>query len=75
MKTTVDKQIREQLDRLAPEQRRQVLEFARALTGTSPHGVTGASLGRFGGTIDAADIVVIAEAIDQACEQVRIDEW
>ncbi|MBI4482175.1 MAG: hypothetical protein HY652_04710 [Acidobacteria bacterium] len=75
MNPTLEKELREQLDRLAPEKQRQVLEFARALGGTSLRGVPGESLSRFGGTIEAADLVVITEAIEEACEQVRLDEW
>ena len=75
MKMTIDRQIEEHLDRLAPEQQRRVLEFARALAETSQRGVTGASLRRFCGGIDAADLAAIAGAIDEACERVRTDEW
>lgn len=75
MKPTIEKELREQLDRLAPEKQRLVLEFARALAGMSPcRGVPGESLTRFGGTIERADLVLITEAIDEACEQVRLDE-
>jgi len=72
---TIEKELREQLDRLAPEQQRQVLEFARALGRTTTSGVPGESLTRFGGSIEAGDLVVIKEAIEEACEQVSLDEW
>jgi len=75
VKTTIENQLREELDRLAPDQQLQVLAFARAIAGKSPRGVTGASLTGFNGTIEPADLAVIAGAIDEACEQVRVDEW
>jgi len=71
---TIEKKLREQLDRLAPEQQRQVLEFARGLGGTSPPAVSGRSLSRFSGAIEADDMVVIMAAIEEACQQVRLDE-
>jgi hypothetical protein len=70
----IEKQLCEELDRWAPEQQLRVLAFARAMAGKSPHGVAGKSLTGFSGTIEPADLVVIAGAIDDACEQVRLDE-
>lgn len=75
MNPTIEKEILDQLDRLGPEQRRQVLESARALAATFTTGVPGESLNRFSGTIDRGDLGTISEAIEDACEQVRPDEW
>lgn len=40
-----------------------------------PRGVPGVELLRFTGTWDPQDLQVMAQAIEEACEQVNIDEW
>ena len=61
--TTVQKQLREQLEHLPAEQQHQVLEFARSLSKAKGRGVPGKDLLKFAGTIEAEDLLVIEKAI------------
>lgn len=73
--STLDKVI-EQMKVMPPDLQWQVLEFVRALAGSSNiQGVPGQQLLRFAGAIPPEDIQLIREAIEQDCEQVDINEW
>jgi len=72
---TVEKDIHEQLTLLPLEQRRQVLEFARALATAKVHGVSGKDLLHFAGAIDSEDLIDIKRAIKDGCEKINPDEW
>lgn len=71
----LEKEIREQLEHLALEQQRQVVDFARALATAQPHGTPGQNLLSFAGTINSDDLKVMTQAIEEGCEKVNIDEW
>ena len=71
----IEKELHEQLDRLPATQQRQVLDFARALAAKKLTGAPGQALSAFAGTIAKEDLVVMAEAIEESCEQVNPDEW
>jgi hypothetical protein len=73
-RTLVD-DIREEVERLPVKRQRQVLAFARALSGGLPRGVPGKMLLRFAGTIDKASLDAMEKAIEEGCEQVNPDEW
>ena len=76
MEPGMEKELLKQLEQLGLEEQRQVLDFARTLASCKRGGGTpGESLIRFGGAIDAADLAIIAEAIEEGCEQVNPDEW
>ena len=72
--TTVEKDIHEQLGRLAIGQKRQVLEFARSLVTTRVHGVPGKDLLRFEGTINHEDLITIEHTIKEGCEKVNLKQ-
>lgn len=73
---TIEQQIREQLDRLAPAQQRQVLDFARSLGRPSrPVGVPGAALLHFVGSIPADDLHAMAQAIADDWERIDVSVW
>ena len=72
---TLERALHDQLDQLPFEQQRQVLEFARALAAAHMRGVPGHTLLRFAGTIEATDLAVMTQAIDDSCEKVNPDEW
>jgi hypothetical protein len=72
--TTVQKQLREQLEHLPAEQQHQVLEFARSLVKAKGSGVPGKDLLKFAGTIGAEDLIAIEKAIQEGCEKVNLDE-
>lgn len=75
MNPAIEKELREQLDQLPPAQQRQVLDFARALATKKRQIATGRALSQFAGTIAKEDLALIAEAIDEGCEQVNLNEW
>lgn len=66
----LERELHEHLSHLALEQQRQVLDFARALAVTRVQGVPGESLLQFAGAIEADDLVVMVQAIEDGCEQV-----
>ncbi len=69
----ITEQILQQVDRLSPEQQERVLAFVRALSQTSPQ--AGRDILHLAGTIDAADLDVMRQVADEACEQVDPDAW
>ena len=75
MEPTMEKELLKHLKQLGPEEQRQVLDFARTLATSGRDGTPGESLIRFGGAIDAADLAIISQAIEEGCEQVNPDEW
>lgn len=75
MEPKMEKELLKQLEQLGPEERRQVLDFARTLATCKRSGTPGESLIRFGGAINAADLAIMADAIEEGCEQVNPDEW
>lgn len=75
MSQTLQKDILDQLDKLPPEQQRKVLDFARSLSKTNPAGKAGKELLSFAGIMDAEDIKMMSQAIEEGCEQVNINEW
>jgi hypothetical protein len=75
MNPAIEKELREQLDLLPVAQQRQVLDFVRALAAKKGQAASGQALNRFAGAIAKEDLALIAEAIDEGCEQVNPDEW
>lgn len=73
--TTVQKQLREQLEHLPAEQQQQVLEFARSLVKVKGRGVPGKDLLKFAGAIEVEDLITIEKVIREGCEKVNLDEW
>ena len=53
---------------LSPQEQRRVVDFAKALTATRPHGVAGADLARFAGKIPKDDLARMSAAIESGCE-------
>lgn len=75
MDTSIVDKVVEQLKGLPSELQWRVLEFTRALTISTPHGVPGQQLLRFAGSIPFEDVEVMREAIERDCERVDFDEW
>ncbi len=73
MDQAIEKEIFTRLDRLPLEKQQQVLNFIRAIV--TPTGVAGEKLLRFAGTIEPDDLHLIAQAIEEDCEQDNVDEW
>lgn len=70
---SLQEEILDQLDQLPIEHQRQVLDFARALA--KPIGKPGKDLLYFAGGINAEDLRLMAQTIEQGCEQINTDEW
>jgi hypothetical protein len=75
MDISIVEQVIEQLKVMPQDLQWQVLEFARALAGSTIQGVPGWQLLGFAGAIPPDDIQLMREAIEQDCEQVDTDEW
>jgi energy-coupling factor transporter transmembrane protein EcfT len=71
--STIERQIFDELHKLAPAQQARVLDYTRSLS--SVKGVPGASLLTFSNTIDKTDLEQIAKSIEEGCEQVNPNEW
>lgn len=67
----LEQELHRQLEALSPERQRQVFDYARGLSGLPRTGVLGATLLRFAGTIDAADLKIMSQAADEDCGRVR----
>lgn len=75
MGAPLEAELQQQLERLGPEQQREVLAFVQSLAAKRPKGVPGRELTRFAGTISRADLDIMTAEIEAGCEQVNQDEW
>ena len=73
--TSIEKDILEEVHKLATPQQERVLKFARSLVNDQPPGIPGKNLLRFAGIIDKDDLRTIARSIDEGCERVDRNEW
>ena len=71
----LERELHERLSRLRPDQRLQVLEYARALSEGPRRGVPGESLLRFAGTLSPEQAEELTRAIEDGCERVDPDAW
>jgi hypothetical protein len=71
----LEREIHERLTRLGPDQRRQVLEYARALSEAPRRGVPGQALLRFAGSIPTEDLRTITQVVEEGCEGVDPRGW
>lgn len=69
---TIEAEIREQLNRLSLEEQYRVLGFAHSLAASQVRGVPGKALLRYAGSVDAADLTVMQQAIAEACERINV---
>ena len=72
-KQSLQEEILDQLDKLPIEQQIQVLDFARTLA--KPVGKPGKDLLYFAGGISPDDLSLMAQAIEQDCEEVNANDW
>jgi hypothetical protein len=75
MSTLVVDKVVEQLKVLPFELQWRVLEFTRALAVSVPRGTPGRQLLSFAGSIPAADLTLMRQAIEEGCERVDADGW
>ncbi len=71
----LEQELRDSLAALAPEQQRQVLEYARSLGAVPRQGVRGETLLRFAGTISSEDAAELARAVEEDCEVIDPHGW
>lgn len=74
-KTSIEKQILNQLQHLKESQQLQVLNFASFLATNNISGVSGKSLLKFAGSISQEDLSLMSDAIDKECRKIDINEW
>jgi hypothetical protein len=75
MSRPLREEILEQVSILPQEHQRRVLNFARELAMSVPVGVAGKELLRFAGAIEANQLEVMAQAIEDSCEGIDLNEW
>lgn len=75
MSTPIVEQVVEELKLLPDELQWRILEYARALAGSVPHGVPGEQLLQFSGIIPSDKLQEIDQAIEQGCEPVDVHGW
>jgi hypothetical protein len=73
--SSLEQELLDQISQMGAEQQQRVLDFARSLATPEPRGVRGKDLLQFAGTIEADDLRLMAEAIQEDCEKVDLDEW
>lgn len=71
--SSIQNELLSALGQLPIAQQHQVLEYARTLA--TPHGVPGAALLQFAGSIDESELEKMAVAIEDGCEKVDSNEW
>ncbi len=73
--SAIGDQVLKRLDQLPVELQQRVLDFADALTASSPRGVSGKDLLPCAGVLSEDDAREISEAIQSGCEQVNPNDW
>lgn len=68
--SAVEQELRDYLAALSPDQQREVLDYARALSKAPRRRVPGRALLRFAGSIPADDLRTMIDAIEDGCENV-----
>ena len=71
----LDNEMLELWSHLNEEGRQAVFDFAKGVESrVTDEGAT-EELVRFAGSIDAGDLALMSEAIEEGCEKVNLDEW
>jgi hypothetical protein len=73
--SSLEQELLDQVSQMGAEQQRRVLDFARSLATVERRGVCGKDLLQFAGTIEADDLRLMVEAIQEDCEKVDLNEW
>ena len=63
------------LDQLPERDQRQVLAYARTLTGAGRTGTPGRALLKFSGAIKRSELAAMEKAIEEGCEKVDLNGW
>lgn len=73
--SSLKEELLKELNSLPIEEQRKVLDFTRKLAMINPPGVHGQELLPFAGTINKADLELMQQAIQRACEGIDLNEW
>jgi hypothetical protein len=73
--TRMKQAILKNLEQLPERDQRQVLAYARTLTGGGQSGTPGRALLKFSGAIKRSDLATMAKAIEEGCEKVDLNGW
>jgi len=72
---SIKEKIIEQIEKLNPEQQKQILNFAKVFELGKSKGVKGKELLRFSGAIEKSDLDIMELAIEEGCEKVNVNDW
>ncbi len=72
---SIKEAILKQVEHLAPDLQRRVLDFARSLALSPPRGTTGKQLLHFAGILTDEEARAMTEAIEEGCERIDGNEW
>lgn len=72
---SIRSELLEEMGKLAGEDQRRVLDFARALARTQLQGTPGRELLRFSGVISSEDADHMNAVIEEECERIDPDGW
>jgi hypothetical protein len=75
MSRTIPDKVAEELKALPYDLQCRVLEYARTLAVSAPHGVPGRHLLRFAGGIPPVELQVMRETIEAGCERIDANGW
>jgi hypothetical protein len=75
MDNSIIAKVVEQMETLPSDMQRLVLEFARTLHSTTPHGISGRHYLQFANVIPRDDLRQMQHAIVAGCAQVAVNEW
>ena len=75
MNIAIKEKIIEKIEKLNPEQQKQLLNFANVFELGKSKGVTGKELLRFSGAIKKSDLDIMELAIEEGCEKVNVNDW
>jgi hypothetical protein len=72
---SVRDRVLEEMERLGPEDRGRILDFARSLGSAPAHGTRGSELLRFAGSVTPQVAEELTAAIEEGCERIDVSEW
>jgi hypothetical protein len=75
VKPALQRELMDQLSRLAEEHQERVLEFARSLASKPPIGRPGQDWLGWSGLIPAQDLREMERAIEEGCERIDENGW
>ena len=64
-----------EVEQLPPPLQRQVVDFARKLAQSMPHGTPGKVLLDFAGTLNAEEATAMINTIEMDCERIDPNAW